>query len=176
MQRTKIILADDHIMVREGLRALVQTDPRIQIVGEAENGAQAVQLAKIFLPDVAVIDLFMPQLNGLEVTRQIVAAVPTTRVLILSSFSNEDYVHELMEAGVAGYLLKYATGNELLKAIHEVDRGNAYFSPEIAKFLRDQFRDLIIGGKSIPIPKSVPKAAKFKDQLTVLEMHQLMSA
>lgn len=155
MQRIKIILADDHNVVREGLRAVLQTDPGIEIVGEAEDGVQAVQLAKRLQPDVVLLDILMPHLDGLEATRQIVAAVPTTRVLILSSFTSDDYVQQLLEGGAAGYLMKHTLGSELLKAIHEVDRGNACFSPEIARRLRDQCHESLVTGK--PIKRSAPR-------------------
>lgn len=156
MQKIKIILADDHNIVREGLRALVQTDPKIEIVAEAEDGIQAVELVKRFSPDVVVLDILMPELNGLEATRQIVAAVPTTRVLILSSYSSDHYVEKLMAAGAAGYLLKYAAGAELLKAIREVDRGNAYFSPEVARRLRDQCHEMLLTGKPVHAAPEAP--------------------
>ena len=148
MQTIKIILADDHNIVREGLRALLQTDRGIEIVAEAEDGIQAVQLVKTFMPDLVLMDILMPHLNGLDATRQIIATVPTTRVLILSSYCSDDYVQQLMEAGAAGYLLKQTLGAELLKAIHEVDRGNAYFSPEVARRLRDQCRQRLASAKS----------------------------
>ncbi len=149
MQRIKIILADDHKILREGLRAIVQMDPEIEIVGEAEDGQQAVQLVKRVLPSVAVLDIVMPRMDGLEAARQIIATVPTTRVLILSSYSSRAYIDKLMEAGVAGYLLKHTAGDEFLHAIHEVDQGNAYFSPEIARCLRDQWRESLLTGKPI---------------------------
>ncbi len=159
MQTIKIILADDHNIVREGLRALLQTDRGIEIVGEAEDGIQAVQLVKTFMPDVALMDILMPHLNGLEATRQIIATVPTTRVLILSSYCSDDYVQQLMEAGATGYLLKQTLGTELLKAIHEVDRGNAYFSPEVARRLRDQYRQRLATAKSAKgwTPRATPQ-------------------
>ncbi len=165
MQRIKVILADDHTIVREGLRALIRTDPGIEIVGEAANGTEAVQLAKLFMPDVVVMDIVMPQLNGLEATRQIVAAVPMTRVLILSSYSTDGYIQQLTEAGAAGYLLKYAAGNDLLTAIHEIDSGNAFFSPAIARRLREQCRQSLLSGQPIqrctPLPPAQPVEVEF---------------
>src|SRR5215475_8470355 len=106
MQKIKVLLADDHTVVRQGLRALIIAEEDMDIVGEAENGRQAVQLVKKLLPDVAVIDIAMPVLNGLEATRQILQSVPTTRVLILSSYSDDEYVLQLTEAGASGYLVK----------------------------------------------------------------------
>jgi DNA-binding NarL/FixJ family response regulator len=147
MQKIRVILADDHTVVRQGLRALLIAEGDIDIVGEADNGRQAVQLARKLAPDVAVIDIAMPQLNGLEATRQITRTVPTTKVLILSSYSDDEYVQKLTEAGAAGYLIKQTAANELLKAIREAHKGNAYFSPSIAKRLRDQCREAFVSGQ-----------------------------
>jgi DNA-binding NarL/FixJ family response regulator len=149
MQKISVLLADDHTVVRQGLRALLSAETDIDIVGEAENGRQAVQQAKKLMPDVAVVDIAMPQLNGLEATRQIMHAVPSTKVLILSSYSDDEYVQQLTEAGAAGYLIKQTAATDLLKAIREAYRGNAYFSPSIAKRLRDQCREAYVtGGRS----------------------------
>src|SRR5258708_4860028 len=147
MEKIRVFLADDHTVVRQGLRALLAAEEDIEIVGEAENGRQAIQLVKKLLPDVAVIDIAMPVLNGLEATRQITRSVPATKVLILSSYSDDEYVQQLTEAGAAGYLVKQTAGNELLKAIREAQRGNAYFSPAIAKRLRDQCRESFVAGQ-----------------------------
>src|SRR5712692_6193858 len=147
MQKITVLLADDHTVVRQGLRALLVVEGDIEIVGEADTGRQAVQLAKKLMPDVVVMDIAMPLLNGLEATRQITKQVPTSKVLILSSYSDDEYVQQLTEAGAAGYLVKQTAANELLKAIREAQRGNAYFSPAIAKRLRDQCREAFVTGQ-----------------------------
>src|SRR5256886_6914358 len=149
MQKISVILADDHTVVRQGLRALLVAEGDIEIVGEAENGRQAVQLVKKHLPDVIVMDIAMPVLNGLEATRQIVRTVPSTKVLVLSSYSDDEYVQQLTEAGAAGYLVKQTAANDLLKAIREAHKGNAYFSPAIAKRLRDHCREALAGGQNL---------------------------
>src|SRR5215469_18171568 len=113
MQKIRVLLADDHTVVRQGLRALLVAEGDIDIVGEAENGRQAVQIARKLAPDVAVIDIAMPQLNGLEATRQITRTVPSTKVLILSSYSDDEYVQQLTEAGAAGYLVKQTAATDL---------------------------------------------------------------
>jgi len=148
MNKITVLLADDHTVVRQGLRALLAAESDIEIVGEAENGRVAVQLAKKLLPNVAVIDIAMPLLNGLEATRQITKTVPQTKVLILSSYSDDEYVQQLTEAGAAGYLIKQTAANDLLKAIREASKGNAFFSPTIAKRLRDQCREAFVNGSS----------------------------
>src|SRR6266568_7702482 len=147
MEKIRVILADDHTVVRQGLRALLAAEGDIEIVGEAENGRQAIQLVKKLLPDVAIIDIAMPVLNGLEATRQITRSVPTTKVLILSSYSDDEYVSQLTEAGAAGYLVKQTAANDLLKAIREAQRGNAYFSPAIARRLLEQCREVFVRGR-----------------------------
>jgi DNA-binding NarL/FixJ family response regulator len=152
MRKIKVVLADDHVVVRQGLRALLVAEEDIDIVGEADNGRQAVQLVKKLLPDVAVVDVAMPGLNGLEATRQITDMVPATKVLILSSYSDDEYVQQLTEAGAAGYLGKQTAANELLKAVREVDKGHAYFSPAIAKRLRDQSRTAFAEGQPLRHP------------------------
>src|ERR1700756_1647849 len=149
MQKITVLLADDHTVVRQGLRALLVVEGDIEIVGEADTGRQAVTMAKKLLPDVVVMDIAMPLLNGLEATRQISKQVPTTKVLILSSYSDDEYVQQLTEAGAAGYLVKQTAANDLLKAIREANKGNAFFSPSIAKRLRDQCREAFVSGQPV---------------------------
>src|SRR6266699_6947916 len=133
VQKIAVLLADDHTVIRQGFRALLEAEQDIAIVGEAETGRQAVQLARKLHPDVVVMDIAMPLLNGLEATRQILKELPGTKVLILSSHSDDEYVQQLAEAGAAGYLLKHTAAADLLKAIREVRRGNSFFSPAISK-------------------------------------------
>ncbi|HEY1173671.1 MAG TPA: response regulator transcription factor [Verrucomicrobiae bacterium] len=152
MQKITVLLADDHTVVRQGLRALLQTEPNIEVVGEAENGRQAVQLVTKLMPDVVVMDIAMPLLNGLEATRQITREAPGTKVLILSSYNDDEYVHQLTEAGACGYLVKQTAANDLVKAISEARRGNAYFSPSISKRLLDHYREAFV--KGTPVSKT----------------------
>jgi DNA-binding NarL/FixJ family response regulator len=149
MQKVRVLIADDHTLVREGLRALLRTETDIEIVGEAQTGREAVELAKTLNPDVVLMDIAMPLLSGLEATRQIVKRLPSARVLILSSYSDDDYVLQLAEAGGAGYLLKQASGADVARAIREVRNGNAFFSPAISKRLSDRYRESIVTG--IPV-------------------------
>src|SRR5438876_1158449 len=152
MSNIRVLLADDHTVVRQGLRALLQTERDIEIVGEAETGRQAVRLARTLKPDVVVMDIALPQLTGLEATRQIVKEVPSSRVLILSSYSDDEYVHQLAEAGGAGYLLKQSTYTDVVRAIREATKGNAFFSPAISKRLSNHYRETIARGT--PVKKS----------------------
>jgi DNA-binding NarL/FixJ family response regulator len=149
MQKITVLLVDDHTVVRQGLRALLAVEGDIEIVGEADTGRQAVAMAKKLLPDVIVMDIAMPLLNGLEATRQITKQMPASKVLILSSYSDDEYVQQLTEAGAAGYLVKQTAANDLLKAIREAHKGNAFFSPSIAKRLRDQCREAFVSGQPV---------------------------
>src|SRR5437867_6650267 len=127
MQKITILLADDHTLVRQGFRALLEAERDIAIVGEAGTGRQAVQLAKKLRPDVVVMDIAMPLLNGLEATRQIIKEVPSSKVLVLSSYSDDEYVQQLTEAGASGYLLKQTAATDLVKAIREAKQGYYFF-------------------------------------------------
>ncbi len=135
-----VLLADDHAIVRQGLRALIEAEPDLNVVGEAANGQEAVALARETSPDVVLMDVAMPQLNGIQATRQILSEAPRTKVLVLTSYSNDDFVKQMVEAGVSGYLTKQTAAQELIRAIREVQKGNAFFSPSIARRLRDQSR------------------------------------
>src|SRR5881296_978590 len=152
MQKITVLLADDHTLVRQGFRALLEAEPDIAIVGEAETGRQAVQLAKKLRPDIVLMDIAMPLLNGLEATRQIIREVPSSKVLVLSSYSDDEYVHQLTEAGAAGYLLKQTAAADLIKAVREAKKGNAFFSPAISKRLMNHYRETLL--KGVPVRKS----------------------
>ena len=140
MSPITVVLAEDHEIVREGLRALLEAEGDIRVVGEAQTGRQAVQLTKALLPDVVVMDIAMPLLNGLEATRQIRKAVPATKVLILSAHSDDEYVEELAGLGVAGYLIKHTSALILSRAIREAYNGNTFFSPFISRRLGGRHR------------------------------------
>jgi len=132
---TTILLADDHVIVRQGLSALLKADAHFKIVGEARNGREAVQMAAALRPDVILMDIAMPMLNGLEATRQILAATPAAKIVILSAHSDEAYIERMRSAGVAGFLEKQTSAEILTQAIRAVAKGNAFFSPLIAKRL-----------------------------------------
>src|SRR5881409_4328631 len=149
MQKITVLLADDHTLVRQGFRALLEAEPDIAVVGAAETGRQAVQLAKKLRPDVVLMDIAMPLLNGLEATRQIIRQVPSSKVLVLSSYSDDEYVHQLTEAGAAGYLIKQTAANDLIKAIREAYKGNAFFSPSLPNRLLAHYREAYLKAKPI---------------------------
>lgn len=140
MNPIKTLLADDHTIVREGLRALLLADAKIQVVGEAHNGRQAVELALALRPDVVVMDIAMPILNGLEATRQILLAAPEIKVLILSAHSDDAYIDRVIAVGAVGFLIKQTSAQILAKAIHEIMAGNAFYSPQVSRRLKDHYQ------------------------------------
>jgi DNA-binding NarL/FixJ family response regulator len=135
MKRITVLLADDHRLVREGLRMLLELEKDLQIVGEAEDGRQAVAQVKTLRPAVVLMDIAMPLLNGLEATRQIRKDFPDTKVLILSAHSHAAFVKQVTDLGAAGFLLKHASSTVLATAIREVHKGNTFYSPSISKRL-----------------------------------------
>jgi two-component system response regulator NreC len=135
----RILLADDHTVVRQGLRKVLEERPDWQVVAEAGDGREAVKLAEQHKPDVAVLDVAMPLLNGVEATRQIVKRVPGTRVLVLSMHSDEAYVTQILKAGAAGYLLKDSADVDLIQAVSAVSRGKSFFSPPVARLMLDDY-------------------------------------
>jgi DNA-binding NarL/FixJ family response regulator len=138
MKTIAVLLAEDHQIVREGFRSLLKHEPDIKMVGEAENGRQAIALVKKLRPAVVVMDIAMPLLNGLEATRQIRKEYPDTKVIILSAHSDDAYVEQVIELGGAGFLLKQASSHNLATAIREVQKGNTYFSPDVSRRLRSR--------------------------------------
>jgi DNA-binding NarL/FixJ family response regulator len=128
---TRVLLADDHAIFVEGLRSLLEKQPDLELVGEAGDGRTAVRLAAELSPNVVIMDLTMPDLNGIEATRMIVAADPATKVVILSMHSTRKFMAEALKAGAAGYLLKESASAELVLAIRTVTSGRAYLSPRV---------------------------------------------
>lgn len=133
MTKTRIVLADDHPVVRHGVRSLLQSDPDIIVVGEASEGIETVQMVEKLQPDVLVVDLMIPGLNGLEITRQVRQRSPQTRIVILSMHANEPYVLEALKNGASGYVLKDSSGTDLVAAVHQVAAGQRYLSPPLSE-------------------------------------------
>jgi DNA-binding NarL/FixJ family response regulator len=140
MERITVLLVEDHTIVREGLRMLLNAEDDIVVVGEADNGRTAIQLAKKLRPAVVVMDIAMPVLNGLEATRRLRKAVPATKVLILSAYSDDEYIEQVIALGAAGYLRKETSGDLLSRAIRELQKGNTFFSPSIAHRLETLYQ------------------------------------
>lgn len=137
MADTKILLADDHAVLRHGLRRILEDQPNWTVVAEASHGRDAITATEAHHPDVAVLDIAMPLLNGIEATRQIVRRVPSTRVLILSMHTDEAYVIQAVQAGARGYVLKESAGEEIVQAIAAIRSGKSFFSPAIAEIMLD---------------------------------------
>lgn len=133
MAKIRILLAEDHIVVREGTRELLQREPDMEVVGEVSDGEEAVKLASKLRPDVVIMDIAMPKLNGIEATKQIKALRPTTAVLVLTAYDNDQYIFALLEAGAAGYLLKNVRSRELIDAVRAVYAGESVLHPVVAR-------------------------------------------
>ncbi len=135
----KVLVADDQAMVRSGLRLIVESEPDLTVVAEAENGEEAVRLARREQPDVVLMDIRMPVMDGLEATRQITTSNPEAKVIVLTTFDLDDYVYGALRAGAGGFLLKDAEGDALVDAIRVIAEGNAIISPSITKRLISEF-------------------------------------
>jgi two-component system, NarL family, response regulator NreC len=139
MKKLRLLLADDHSVMRSGLRALLERQQNLEVVGETENGREAVQLAEKLKPDVVVMDVGMPLLNGIEATKAILKEQPNTVVIILSMHADETYVMRALKAGARGYLLKDSAAGDLLNAIQTVSQNKSYFSPKVSHILAEDY-------------------------------------
>lgn len=139
MPGLRILLADDHTVVRQGLRKILEERSDWEVVAEAGDGREAVRQAEEHEPDVAILDITMPLLNGVEATRQIVKRCPSTRVLVLTMHSDEAYVNQVLKAGATGYLLKESADVDLIQAVSAVSQGKSFFSPAIARVMLDDY-------------------------------------
>jgi len=152
----RVVLADDHTLVRAGIRALLEKLPDVHVVAEASDGREAVHLVTTTQPDVVLMDIAMPGLNGLEATRRLVKEFPAIRVLILSMHKNEEYVWQTLRAGAVGYLLKDADLAELVLAITAVTRGETYLSPPISKHVIREYVQRV-GGEETGLEQLTPR-------------------
>ena len=139
MKQIRILLADDHTIMRNGLRLLLERQPGFQVIGEAADGRETVEMTDALRPDVVILDIAMPNLNGLEAARQIASKLPSIAVVILSMHSDESYVLRALKAGARAYLLKDSAESDLIAAIKAVTEGKAFFSPAISKMLVDDY-------------------------------------
>ena len=131
----RVVLVDDHALVRQGFRRILEDDPELTVVGEASNGTDAISLVKKTDPDVVVMDMAMPEMSGLHATMEIIKQRPGTKVLILSMYSDEQYVRNALDAGAKGYILKSAIENDLTRAVKAVAAGEQYLAPELSSLL-----------------------------------------
>jgi DNA-binding NarL/FixJ family response regulator len=139
MRNVRILLADDHNILRQGLRLLLEREPGFEVIGEAADGREAVERAEATKPDVAVLDIAMPNMSGIEAAQRISTLLPHAGIIILSMHSDEGYVLRVLKAGAKGYLLKDSAENDLIEAIKAVSKGKAFFSPEISKILAEDY-------------------------------------
>ena len=139
MKRLRILLADDHVVMRTGLRALLERQPNLEVVGESENGRETIALVASLRPDLVVMDVGMPVLNGIDATRTIVSENPTTAVIILSMYADESYVMRALKAGARGYLLKDSAPADLISAIQAVSQNKSFFSPKVSRILAEDY-------------------------------------
>lgn len=158
MPHITVLLVEDHTIVRDGLRALLKLEPDLEVIGEAGNGRQAVEMVQTLRPDVVVMDIAMPQLNGMEATRQILQAAPGTKVLILSAHNDDAYVSLVMAIGASGYLIKQTASSVLPASIRKVHAGQTCFSPTISKRLHHHAKKAHDRG-DLPATAATKKAA-----------------
>ena len=152
--KTRILIADDHEIVRRGLRALIESQANWEVVGEAVTGREAVELARRFVPQVAVLDVSMPEMNGLEATRQILKALPQTEVLILTMHESEQVVREVLDSGARGYVLKSDAGRDLISAVEALRQRRPFFSSRVSEMLLQNYR----GRQERPIAGDPPRS------------------
>lgn len=148
MNKIRVILADDHVLFREGTRGVIEQDRGIEVVGEAADGEEAVTMVGVLNPHVILMDIAMPKVNGIEATKLIKAGNPSTAVLILTAYDNDQYIFALLEAGAAGYLLKNVDGERLIGAIRAVHAGEAVLHPDIARKVFGRF--VAVGEPALP--------------------------
>ncbi len=161
LKKIKILIADDHAFVREGTRQILEQEPDLEVVAEAGDGEETVELACSLVPDVAIIDVAMPKVDGIEATRQIKALCPAVAVLVLSAYDDDQFVFGLLEAGAAGYLLKSVRGHEIVDAIRAVYAGESVLHPSVARKVLNRFAG---------VSSTKPRERKSLELLTEREM------
>ncbi|HPP06931.1 MAG TPA: response regulator transcription factor [Syntrophorhabdaceae bacterium] len=139
LEKITVFIADDHAVLREGLKLLLESNEKIKVIGDADNGRDTVKQIKILKPDVVIMDIAMPELDGIEATRQIIEQLPSTSVIILSMHSSPEYVHRSIDAGAKGYILKESAGNEIINAVLSCAAGKRYLSKKISEQVIDEY-------------------------------------
>ncbi|MDH4068355.1 MAG: response regulator transcription factor [Dehalococcoidia bacterium] len=148
MTKIRVLITDDHAIVRDGICALLALTGDIEAVGEATNGREALEMVKKLVPDVVLMDIAMPLMNGLEATRRIHKEFPQTKVIVLTQYEDREYVLPVIEAGAGGFVSKTAASSELTSAIRSVYRGDSFLSPSVARLLVEDYREMARAGKS----------------------------
>ena len=148
-EKITVLLAEDHVVVRQGLRILIEADGDIKVLGEAITGREAVSMTRQLRPDVVVMDIAMPLLNGIQATQQILSESPKARILILSAHADPEYVDQLMALGVLGYLTKQTSAEVVARAVREVYSGGTFFSPSVAKHLRNHYQKMPLPSRGL---------------------------
>jgi two-component system, NarL family, response regulator NreC len=172
----RILLADDHALVRQGFRMILEAQPDMEIVGQAGNGREAVELAEKLKPDVVVMDVAMPELNGTEATRRLAASTPRTRVLALSMHKDSVYVREILRAGARGYLLKDSGDTDLVAAVRAVAKGEGYISPAVSDAVLSDYRKHVsdpvdlLTGREREVLQSIAEGKTNKEIATALNL------
>jgi len=146
LDKIKVLIADDHLVVREGTRKILEQEEDLEVIAEASDGEEAVQLTKALKPDLAIVDITMPKLDGIEATRQIKEVCPSTTILILTAYDDDQFIFSLLEAGAAGYLLKNVSGRELTDAVRAINAGESVLHPSVARKVINRFAS--ISGKT----------------------------
>jgi len=152
VKKIKVLIADDHQVVREGLSAILRTKEDIEVVGEVKDGSEAVEQARRLKPDVILMDISMPRMNGVDATRQIKREQPEIGIVVLTMYDEEDYIYDLVKAGATGYLLKDSDSSQIVKAIKTVARGESLIHPSIASKILHEFT-FMAQGKGQPVKK-----------------------
>ncbi|HEY8938398.1 MAG TPA: response regulator transcription factor [Cyclobacteriaceae bacterium] len=147
MQKSTILIADDHSMIRDGVKSLLTKNKELLVTGEATNGTQAILQYKDLKPDLLILDISMPDMNGMDVTQQILKDDPTAKIIILSMYDDEDYISRCMECGVKGYVIKNETGGELAHAVKTVLKGQTYFSSHVQEVIFKKYSNNVIKKK-----------------------------
>jgi DNA-binding NarL/FixJ family response regulator len=166
MKKIKVVVADDHTLVRKGLCAILEGESEIEVVGEAEDGREAIRKVEQLEPDVVLLDITMPILNGLEATRQLKKRFPKLKILILTMHDNEEYVFETLRAGASGYLVKRSAPNELISAIKAVYREGSFLSPAISKRVIDEY--VRVGPKKVKADEEFGKLTEREREILQL--------
>lgn len=158
MDKIRIVLADDHVLVRDGIKALLEDQDHIEVLDEASNGKEALVVVEKNNPDLLIVDIRMPEMNGIEVVTELSKTFPNVRTLVLSMHDSEEYVVQAIQAGADGYLLKGASKDEFLKALNKVASGGKYFTGDVSSIIMNNF----VNGNTVKTPKQEPKELPFK--------------